>query len=59
MTLNVPPSAQLYDQRKNLIQLGTFKCIVVQFHQRIVTKNFINKEKHVEDDDEIWIVVTR
>ena len=51
MTLSVPPSTQLYDQRKNLIQFGTFEPIVVQFHQRIVTTYSTKKEEPVEDDD--------
>lgn len=58
MTSSVSPSTQLYDQRKSLIQFGTFEPIIVQFQQRIVTKNSQNKEKHVEDDDERWIVMT-
>ena len=59
MISSVPPSIQLYDQRKNLIQLGTFEPIVVQFQQRIVTTDSQNKEESAEDDDEGWIVVSR
>ena len=59
MTSSVPSSTQLYDQRKNLIQFGTFEPIVVQFQQRIVTKMSQNRENSVEDDDEGRIVVTR
>ena len=52
MTSSVPPSTQIYDQRKSLIQFWTFEPTVVQFQQRIVTTNSQNKEEHVEDDDE-------
>ena len=52
MTSSVPPSTQLYDQRKNLIQFGTFEPIVVQFPQTIVTTDSQNKEKPIEDGDE-------
>ena len=57
MTSSVPPSTQLYDQRKSLIQFETFETIVVQFQQGIVTTDSQNK-KLVEDDDEGMIVVT-
>ncbi|KAA0025983.1 retrotransposon gag protein [Cucumis melo var. makuwa] len=43
MTSSVPPSILLYDQRKSLIQFGTFKPIVFQFQQRIVTIDSQNK----------------
>ncbi|KAA0045116.1 retrotransposon gag protein [Cucumis melo var. makuwa] len=58
MTSSVSLSTQFYDQRKILIQFGTFKPIVVQFQQRIVTTNSQNKEEHVKDDGEGWIVMT-
>ena len=51
MTSNVPPSTQLYDQRKSLIQFGISEPIVGQLQQRIMTTNFQNKEESVEDDD--------
>ena len=49
---SVPPSTQLYDQRKSLIQFETFEPIVVQFQQRIMMTDSQNKEELVEDDDE-------
>ena len=52
MTSSVPPSTQLYDQKKSLIQFGTFEPIVVQFPQTIVTTDSQNKEKPIEDGDE-------
>ncbi|TYK09793.1 ty3-gypsy retrotransposon protein [Cucumis melo var. makuwa] len=59
MTSNVPPLTQLDDQRKSLIQFGTFAPILVLFQQRTVTINSQNKEAHGKDDGEGWITVTR
>ncbi|KAA0035317.1 retrotransposon gag protein [Cucumis melo var. makuwa] len=59
MTSNVPPLTQLDDQRKSLIQFGTFAPILVLFQQRIVTINSQNKEAHGKDDGEGWITITR
>ncbi|KAA0032461.1 retrotransposon gag protein [Cucumis melo var. makuwa] len=57
MTLSVPPSILLYDQRKSLIQFGTFEPILVRFQQKIMTSNSQNKEEPIEDEGEEWIVV--
>ena len=35
-TSSIPPSMLPYDQRKNLIQFGTFEPILVRFQQKIV-----------------------
>ncbi|KAA0056536.1 retrotransposon gag protein [Cucumis melo var. makuwa] len=59
MTSSVPPLTQLDDQRKSLIQFGTFEPILVQFQQRIVMIDSQNKEVHGKDDGERWIVVSR
>ncbi|KAA0049826.1 retrotransposon gag protein [Cucumis melo var. makuwa] len=58
-TSSVPPPTHFYDQRKSLIQVRNFEPIVVQFQQRIVTIDSQNKEEHVKDDGDGWIVVTR
>ncbi|TYK20938.1 retrotransposon gag protein [Cucumis melo var. makuwa] len=57
MTSSVSPSILLYDQRKSLIQFGTFKPILVRFQQKIMTSNSQNKEEPIEDEGEEWIVV--
>ncbi|TYK04208.1 retrotransposon gag protein [Cucumis melo var. makuwa] len=59
MTSSVLPSILLYDQRKSLIQFGTFEPIHVRFQRKIMTLNFENKEEPIEDEGEERIVVTR
>ena len=59
MTSSVLPLTQLYDQRKSLIQFGTFEPILVQFQQKIITTNSQNKEESIVDDNKEWIVMTR
>ncbi|TYK29837.1 retrotransposon gag protein [Cucumis melo var. makuwa] len=51
ITSSVPPSTQLYDQRKSLIQFGTFEPIVVQFQRKIMLTDSQNKEDPIVDDD--------
>ncbi|KAA0025970.1 retrotransposon gag protein [Cucumis melo var. makuwa] len=59
MTSSVLPSILLYDQRKSLIQFGTFEPIHVRFQRKIMTLNSENKEEPIEDEGEERIVVTR
>ncbi|KAA0047911.1 retrotransposon gag protein [Cucumis melo var. makuwa] len=59
ITSSVPPSTQFYDQRKSLIQFGTFEPILFQFQKKIVTIDFQNKEAQGKDDDEGWIAIIR
>ncbi|KAA0067219.1 retrotransposon gag protein [Cucumis melo var. makuwa] len=56
MASSVPPSTQLYDQRKSLTQFGTFEPIVVSFQQKIVLTDSQNKEEPIVDDDKGRIV---
>ena len=57
MTSSVLPSMLLYDQRKSLIQFGTFELIHIRFQQKITTTNSQNKEEPIKDDGKEWIVM--
>ena len=59
MTSSVLPSTLFYDQRESLVQFRTFKPIFVRLEQKIVMTDSQNKEEHVEDDEEGWIVMIR
>ncbi|KAA0032364.1 retrotransposon gag protein [Cucumis melo var. makuwa] len=57
MTSSVSPLTEFYDQRKSLIQYGTFEPILVRFQQKIMAMDSQNKEEL--DDGEEWIVGVR
>lgn len=51
-------SRLIFEQRKSLVQFGTFEPIVVQFFQEISYEDPQGEKRPIEEDDEGWIVVT-
>ncbi|KAA0033082.1 retrotransposon gag protein [Cucumis melo var. makuwa] len=48
----------IFEQRKSLVQFGTFEPIVDQFYQEVAPKDSQEKERSIKEDDEEWIVLT-